>query len=76
MWVMFQMNIRDFPKGTEFYIKEFDVPLANIPSKGWVNFYGGVPKPYDASSMQLGSFWLAENFDEWLEVIEGSKCDN
>lgn len=35
------MKETDFPEATEFYIKEFDVPLAYIPGEGWFNFFGG-----------------------------------
>jgi hypothetical protein len=28
----------DFPPGTTFLIKEFDVPLARVPGQGWFNW--------------------------------------
>ena len=67
------MKLTDFPEGTEFYIKEFDVPLANIPDKGWVNFFGGTAKAYDFSWLKLGNNWLAEDFEKWVAVVEESK---
>ena len=30
-------EISVFPEGTEFYIKEFDVPLVHTPSNEWFN---------------------------------------
>ena len=36
----------DFPKGTKFYIKEFNVPLAQVPDGKlckWFNWFGGKP---------------------------------
>ncbi len=67
------MKLTDFPEGTEFYIKEFDVPLANIPNQGWVNFYGGKPKAYDDSPLKPGNNWPAESFEEWTGLVEASK---
>ncbi|WP_027710420.1 hypothetical protein [Zooshikella ganghwensis] len=67
------MKLTDFPEGTEFYIKEFDVPLANIPNKGWVNLFGGKPRAFDASGLKPGNNWPAANFEEWAKVVENSK---
>lgn len=62
----------DFPDGTKFVIKEFDVPLVWIPSRGWFNWYGGAPHPYDASYLKEGNNWIAESFEEWTEVLAAS----
>lgn len=62
----------DFPPGTEFVIKEFDVPLVRLPGRGWFNWFGGAPRPYDASSLRVDNNWPAESFEEWLRVVEAS----
>ena len=62
----------DFPPGTEFVIKEFDVPLARVPGRGWLNWFGGTPRPYDASSLRVDNHWPAESFAEWVGVVEAS----
>lgn len=67
------MNKTDFPEGTEFYIKEFDVPLAHIPGKGWLNFFGGNPHAYNVEGLKPGNNWPADSFGEWLRVVEESK---
>lgn len=59
----------DFPSGTEFVIKEFDVPLVKIPGRGWFNWFGGAPRPYDVSSLRVDNNWPAESFEEWLRVV-------
>jgi hypothetical protein len=65
----------DFPPGTRFVIKEFDVPLAQIPGEGWFNWFGGTPRPYDANSLRADNNWSAESFEEWLAVIKASLDD-
>lgn len=67
------MKIEDFPEGTEFYIKEFDIPLAHIPNKGWINFFGGRARPYDAYNLKPENNWPAENFQQWQQVVEDSE---
>ena len=62
----------DFPEGTEFVIKEFDVPLVCIPQKGWFNWFGGQPRIYDVTALKLGNNWPAESFEHWLEIVEKS----
>lgn len=62
----------DFPNGTEFVIKEFDVPLAHLPQEGWFNWYGGRPQTYDVSRLKPGNHWDAESFDAWLEIVKAS----
>jgi hypothetical protein len=62
----------DFPRGTEFVIKEFDVPLVWVPGKGWFNWFGGTPRPYDESSLRVDNNWPAESFEEWLEIVRSS----
>lgn len=62
----------DFPAGAEFVIKEFDVPLVWIPGDGWFNWFGGMPQPYDPSSLHVDNNWLAKSFEEWIEVVAES----
>ena len=62
----------DFPSGAEFVIKEFDVPLVRVPGDGWFNWFGGTPRPYDASSLRVDNCWSAESFEEWVGVIAAS----
>ncbi len=62
----------DFPIGTAFVIKECDVPLAYVPGKGWFNWYGGSPRPYDVSGLKPGNNWPAESFEQWLGIVEAS----
>ena len=62
----------DFPSGTEFVIKEFDVPLVHVPGKGWFNWFGGAPRAYDASALRVDNNWDAESFEEWLGVVKAS----
>ena len=63
----------DFPPGTLFMIKEFDVPLVNVPGKGWFNWYGGSPQPYDSSRLKVDNNWQAESFDEWVAIAAKSR---
>ena len=67
-------KMSDFPEGTEFYIKEFDVPLACIPSEGWFNWYGGGPRKYDPKNLSgYGvNCWVAESFEEWVRIVNES----
>lgn len=67
------MEKKDFPEGTEFYIKEFDIPLARVPGIGWINFFGGKPRPYDVSGLKPGNSWLADSFEVWCEVVSESR---
>ena len=62
----------DFPPGTEFVSKEFDVPLVQIPASGWFNWFGGTPKPYDPRSLRVDNNWPATSFEEWVAVVAGS----
>lgn len=62
----------DFPPGTQFVVKEFDVPLVNIPGKGWFNYYHGGPCPYDESFLKVDNNWPADSFDQWMGVVEAS----
>lgn len=59
----------DFPPGTTFLIKEFDVPLARVPAQGWFNWYDGTPRSYDPSSLTVSNNWPARDFDEWVQLI-------
>lgn len=62
----------DFPPAAEFVIKEFDVPLVRVPGEGWFNWFGGSPRPYDASSLRVDNNWPATSFEEWLEIVAAS----
>ena len=62
----------DFPPGTEFVIKQFDVPLVRIPGGGWFNWFGGTPQPYNASFLRVDNHWSAISFEEWVGIIAAS----
>lgn len=62
----------DFPPEAEFVVKEFDVPLVQVPGDGWFNWFGGKPQPYDAGSLRVDNCWAAESFEEWVEVVAAS----
>jgi hypothetical protein len=61
----------DFPPGTEFVIKEFDVPLTWVPGQGWFNWFGGTPRPYEGR-LRVDNNWPAESFEEWVGIVEAS----
>ena len=66
---------RDFPEGARFYIKEFDVPLVQIPDGHfckWFNWFGGKPKAYAPEGLKLGNNWEAESFSEWQKIVKES----
>jgi hypothetical protein len=65
-------KISDFPAGTEFVVKEFDVPLARVPGQGWFNWFGGEPRPYDVRALRVDNNWPAESFEEWISIVEAS----
>jgi hypothetical protein len=62
----------DFPAGTDFVIKEFDVPLAHVPGRGWENWHGGKPVPYDSKALRVDNNWPADSFEDWLELVQAS----
>jgi hypothetical protein len=62
----------DFPAGTVFYIKEWDVPLVHLPGNTWVNWYGGKPRVYDTSALRVDNNIQAKSFEEWLGVVRDS----
>lgn len=62
----------DFPVGTEFVIKEFDVPLVRVPGQGWFNWFGGTPHQYDEGFLRVDNNWPAESFEEWVGVVKAS----
>lgn len=66
------MQLPHFPEGTRFYIKEFDVPLAQIPGQGWVNCFGGRPRAYDPAWLKQDNHWPAESWEAWVAVVEAS----
>lgn len=65
-------KITDFPPGTEFRIKEFNLPLAWLPNGKWFNWFGGTPSLYDPKWLRVDNNWLADSFEEWLGVVEDS----
>lgn len=65
-------RVEDFPPGTGFVIKEFDVPLVQIPGQGWFNWFGGVSREYDAVALRIDNNWPAESFEEWIGIVEAS----
>lgn len=62
----------DFPPDAWFVIKEFDVPLVNVPGQGWFNWYGGKARRYDTASLKSGNHWVAESFEAWSKVVADS----
>lgn len=70
---LYSFKLEDFPEGTEFYIKEFDVPLANIPNIGWVNYFGGKARQYDVTDLKPGNNWPADNFSQWIKIVDESR---
>ena len=62
----------DFPPGTEFVIKEFDVPLVQMPDGGWFNWWGGSPSRYDEKMLKVDNNWPADSFEQWVRIIEAS----
>lgn len=62
----------EFPPGSSFHIKEFDVPLAHIPGQGWFNWFGGAPRAYDPTGLTPGNNWQAQDFKEWAALVEDS----
>lgn len=53
-------------------VKEFDVPLARVPGRGWFNWFGGKPRPYDERALRVDNNWPAESFEEWVGIVEAS----
>ncbi|MFA6560683.1 MAG: hypothetical protein WCV00_02100 [Verrucomicrobiia bacterium] len=66
----------DFPPDSEFVIKEFGVPLVCIPGKGWFNWFGGSPKPYDVRFLKVDNNWNADSFEEWVAIVKDSLKDD
>ena len=65
----------DFPPGTQFIIKEFDLPLAKVPVDGkveWQNWFGGTPQRYDVTRLRVDNNWPAESFEQWAKVVADS----
>ena len=65
-------NASDFPPGTTFVIKEFDVPLVQLPDGRWFNWFGGTPRPYDVTALRVDNNWRADSFEEWVGVVKNS----
>ena len=62
----------DFAPGTEFVIKEFDVPLVRTPEGRWWNWFSGSPSSYSSKSLRVDNNWPAESFEAWLDVVRAS----
>ncbi|HEV7778654.1 MAG TPA: hypothetical protein VGO76_17410 [Luteibacter sp.] len=62
----------DFPPGSTFVIKEFDVPIVHIPGQGWFNWFGGTSKPYDPKWLKVDNNWPAESFEAWAALVAHS----
>lgn len=68
-------KLSEFPTGTEFIVKEFDVPLARIPANGnciWVNWYGGRPRPFDVTWLKVDNKWSVGSFESWAALVKAS----
>ena len=63
----------DFPDGTEFYIKEFDVPHVRTPSNEWFNWFGGKPRQYDVKNLKLENNRPAETLEVWVRIVGESQ---
>ncbi len=66
----------DFPPDSEFVIKESDVPLVSIPGKGWFNWFGGSPRPYDVHFLKVDNNRNADSFEEWVAIVKDSLKDD
>lgn len=67
--------LSDFPPGTQFIIKEFDLPLAKVPVDGkveWQNWFGGTPQRYDLTRLRVDNNWPADSFEQWAKVVADS----
>jgi hypothetical protein len=65
----------ELPAGTDFLVKEFDVPIARIPgtsNSSYVNWYGGLPRPFDQRWLTVDNNWPSESFEEWCTLIQAS----
>jgi hypothetical protein len=65
----------DFPPGTEFIIKEFDIPLVRVPADGcckWFNWHGGKSRSYAVENLKPDNNWPASSFSEWVVLIQAS----
>lgn len=68
-------KIDDFPEGSIFYIKEFDIPLVRVPdgkSCKWFNWFGGKAKEYDVTYLKPGNSWVADSFESWQKILKDS----
>ncbi len=65
-------RLSDFPEGTLFVIKELDVPLVHVRGKGWFNWFGGIPRPYDPKALTVDNNRDADSFEEWVRIVEES----
>ncbi|MGE0384916.1 MAG: hypothetical protein AB7Q97_09325 [Gammaproteobacteria bacterium] len=63
----------DFPVDTEFVIYEFDIPLANVPGRGWFSWWGGVERPFDPRGrLKPDNNWNADSFEQWLATVQAT----
>jgi hypothetical protein len=65
-------KVTDFLPGTSFVIKEFNVPLVQVPGGAWFNWFGGRPRPYDVTALRVDNNWPAESFEEWVGIVAES----
>jgi hypothetical protein len=65
-------RVSDFPAGSVFVIKEFDVPLVQTPDGGCFNWFGGKPHPYSQTALRVDNNWRASSFEEWVAVVKES----
>ena len=66
----------DFPEGTRFLIKDWDIPLSTGSYKGnkalYTSWYGGIPHPHPSETLKIDNNWPADSYTHWLEIIEKS----
>ncbi len=67
----------DFPKGTEFYIYEWDVPISKEPNEdgktvSYYNWLGGSKRTFPIESLKIDNNWPADSFEEWINLIRES----
>jgi hypothetical protein len=69
-------KVSDFPPRTQFVIKEWNLPLVQMPNGAWFNWFGGKPDPYDVTGLKVGNNWPADSFEEWVGLVKDSLGPN